>query len=258
VEIRVLGAHKLESRDTRHTCFLIDGALAIDAGSLATALSPAEQCGIRAMLLTHRHFDHTRDLPTIALGTLHDPRHIDVYGLPATLDAVRNHYLNWDMYPDFTEPLGELPAKYRLHPVGEEEAFEVQGYQVRSFPMPHPAPTVAFLLSDAAGACVAYTGDTKGQLLPLFQAQPAVQLLFAEVSFPTDQRELAELTGHLTPGMLGDQLRAALDAGLPVPRVVVVHRDPHRDDEILAELESLATELGVELEAGHKDQTFTL
>ena len=37
MEIRVLGAHMLESRDTRHTCFLIDNIMALDAGSLAAS-----------------------------------------------------------------------------------------------------------------------------------------------------------------------------------------------------------------------------
>ena len=65
MEIRVLGAHMLESRDTRHTCFLIDNVMALDAGSLASALTVSEQAKVAAVLLTHRHFDHIRDLPTL-------------------------------------------------------------------------------------------------------------------------------------------------------------------------------------------------
>ena len=37
VRIRVLGAHNLETESARHTCFLIDGVLAIDAGSLVSS-----------------------------------------------------------------------------------------------------------------------------------------------------------------------------------------------------------------------------
>ena len=73
MEVRVLGAHQLESLDTRHTCFLIDGVLGVDAGSLASALSPTEQAQVLAVLLTHQHFDHIRDIPTLGLCTLMIP-----------------------------------------------------------------------------------------------------------------------------------------------------------------------------------------
>ena len=58
MKTRVLGVHNLETKHTRHTCFLIDGSLALDAGSLASTLSVEELAGIRAVLLTHHHFDH--------------------------------------------------------------------------------------------------------------------------------------------------------------------------------------------------------
>ena len=39
MQVRVLGAHNLETDATHHTCFLVDGVLAIDAGSIATTLA---------------------------------------------------------------------------------------------------------------------------------------------------------------------------------------------------------------------------
>ena len=36
MRIRVLGAHNMETAQTKHTCFLVDDSLAIDAGSLMT------------------------------------------------------------------------------------------------------------------------------------------------------------------------------------------------------------------------------
>ena len=35
MEVRVLGAHALESKDTHHTCLLIDGALGLGSAELA-------------------------------------------------------------------------------------------------------------------------------------------------------------------------------------------------------------------------------
>ena len=62
MEIKVPGAHMLESRDTRHTCFLIYEIIGLDAGSLASAFTLAEQLQIGAVLLTHRRFEHIQDL----------------------------------------------------------------------------------------------------------------------------------------------------------------------------------------------------
>ena len=69
MRVRVLGAHQLETRDTRLTSFLIDGVLAVDAGSLTSGLTLAEQETVAAILITHHHFDHCRDLLTFGLNT---------------------------------------------------------------------------------------------------------------------------------------------------------------------------------------------
>ena len=76
MQVRVLGAHNLETDSTHHTCFLVDGQLAIDAGSIASTLARDEQLLVRHVLLTHLHFDHTRDIPTLGLQTLDVYNHI--------------------------------------------------------------------------------------------------------------------------------------------------------------------------------------
>lgn len=251
MEIRVLGAHKLESRKTRHTCFLIDGVLGLDAGSLASALTPAEQAQVRAVLLTHHHFDHVRDLPTLGLATLSDPKSIEVYALAETLEAVRRHLLNGDLYPDLTEKLGAGPPKYRFQPVRPDVPFGVLDYRVKPIPTTHPVPTVGYRVQSDTGGCIAYTGDTSGNL-PAFLQGPAVpQVLFVEVSFPDRLAGLAELTGHLTPSTLRGQLLAALAAGLTLPRLVAVHLNPEDQQELVDELGAVATELEIDLTPGY-------
>ena len=62
MQVRVLGAHNLETIETHHTCFLVDGVLAIDAGSLVSTLGADEQ---RATLRGVRSgaSEHTSGLP---------------------------------------------------------------------------------------------------------------------------------------------------------------------------------------------------
>ena len=258
MEVRVLGAHQLESLDTRHTCFLIDGVLGVDAGSLASALSPIEQAQVLAVLLTHQHFDHIRDIPTLGLCTLNDPKSIDVYSLPETLEAVHSHLLNWDMYPDLTEKLTAGPPKYLLNPVQPDVLFRVLGYQVKPIPVPHPAPCVGYIVQSDAGGCMAYTGDTSGNIISFFQDQLVPQVLFVEVTFPDRLVDLARLTGHLTPSMLREQLQPALKAGLSLPRMVAVHVSPEVREELVGELAALAADLGVDLTPGHEGMVVEL
>jgi ribonuclease BN (tRNA processing enzyme) len=63
MRVKILGAHQAESRDHHFTSILIDDRMAIDAGGLTSTLTFEEQPRLEAVLITHRHFDHVKDLP---------------------------------------------------------------------------------------------------------------------------------------------------------------------------------------------------
>lgn len=202
MRVRVLGAHNLESRTTRHACLLVDGVLGVDAGSLASALSPAEQQAVRAVLLTHRHFDHVRDLPTLGLATLDSQQAIEVFGLDDTLRSVRAHLMDGEVYPDMTQGLNGQPPKYRFNSLNGGQQLTVLGYQVKAVPVTHAVSAVGYIVRDEAGGSMAYTGDTGGDLARFFRDEMAPRVLFVDVTFPNRLEQRAKLTGHLTPGML--------------------------------------------------------
>ncbi len=252
MEIRLLGAHNLESRDARHTCFLVDGFLGIDVGSLASALSSSEQAEVRALLITHRHFDHTRDIPTLGLATLDDPRHIDVYSLPETLDGVHTHLLDGDVYPDLTQGLNGEPPKYKFHPIKPWESITVLGYEVKPIPMPHAVPCVGYIVKSDSGDCMAYTGDTGGDLRLFFRDSLSPQVVFVDVTYPNRLEWRAKLTGHLTPGLLRLQILEALKENITLPRIVPVHINLADSEEVAEELKAVTADLGIDLEPGYE------
>ena len=258
MQIRVLGVHKLETARTKHTCFLIDGVLGVDAGSLASSLSLEELKQVRALLLTHQHFDHVRDVPTIGLATLGDQNTVDVYSINETLDAVHRNLLNGDIYPDMTKSLGAEPPKFRYNPIQPESDFRVLDYTVKAVTMPHAVPAVGFMVSTDEGDCFAYTGDTGDtgtNLLPFLNSNAKRNVLFLEVTFPDRLSELAGLTGHLTPKSVRGQLQEASRRGLNLPKMIAVHLDPEYQDELEEEISKLATDLQVDLTTGNHGTT---
>ena len=175
MKIRVLGAHNMETAQTRHTCFLVDDSLAIDAGSLMTALTSHEKNRLRAILLTHRHFDHVRDLPSLGLQTMDNGVTVDLYGLPDTLDAISTRLMDGLLYPNFTvRPTPECP-KYRMRPIAPGRAFNVCGLGVLPLSVPHGAPAVGFVVRKGIVYCGLYRrhGRRTAALPCTFAAAPS-------------------------------------------------------------------------------------
>lgn len=252
MNVRILGAQSLEGQNTRHTCFLVDGVIAIDAGSLMRALSADEQRKIQAVLLTHRHFDHIRDLPSLGLATLDTGGSVSLYSLPETLDTIVSRLMDGVLYPDFTQRLTPNGPKYRLHSITPGDTFNVHGYLVRPLGVPHSAPTVGYIVHEPEGGSFAYCGDSGGDLLPFFQDPLKPSPLFIEVTFAGRMESRARLTGHLTPGLLRREIEEALREKLAIPQIIIVHRNPDHEDEIAEELETVASELGVEIVLAQK------
>ena len=96
MELRILGAHNMESKDTRMASHLIDGVLAIDAGGLTGALSFEEQQGIRAVILSYRHFDHVRDVIPLGATLRGMGGTVEIYAIKDTIDFVADKLLDGD------------------------------------------------------------------------------------------------------------------------------------------------------------------
>jgi len=130
----------MESRTTRFEAHLIDGVLALDAGSLTRTLTFKEQAQVRVILLSHRHFDHVRDLLPLGLA-LHDRGGtVDVYGIQDTIDFVSTRLLDGSLYPDLVRiPNSENPVVH-LHTIDYLQPFQILDYAVTAVPVPHSGP----------------------------------------------------------------------------------------------------------------------
>lgn len=253
--MQVVGAYQTESAGRRATTFLIDDRLAIDAGNLAAALTREEQRALEAVLLTHYHYDHVRDFPSVAFSRWGYAT-LPVFCLPEVREALRSAFFNGALWPKLDEaPTSEAPA-VRFAEVTPGEPFTVAGYRVTPAPANHVAPAVGFLV-ERDGRSVFYTSDTHGAVPGLWE-QVRPDLLLIEVTFPNRLDAVAVESKHLTPKRLGAELETYRALHGTLPQVVAVHRNADYEDEIVAELATLADQLGAPIDAPEDGRRYRL
>ena len=141
MNIRILGAHNSESQTTGCVCFLIDNTLAVDAGSLTSNLSILNQQKLTAILLTHQHYDHIRDIPGIALNLSLRGASIDVYSTNKVRATIETHLLNGKVYPEF-QKLPVTKPTINLNAVKPYEPQIIDGHSILAIPVNHGDATV--------------------------------------------------------------------------------------------------------------------
>jgi len=258
LEIQILGAHQLELKGTRLTSLLIDGILAIDAGGLTSALSLPEQKKIKTVLLTHHHFDHTRDLVTLAANAgYYWQGQLKVYALRYTLDIVTTCLLDGKMYANFLEyPSKEKPTLI-LEAVEPYSRKTIAGYDVLAVPVKHSVPTVGYQITSSDGKSLFYTGDTTVGISNHWQyVYP--QLLIAEVAGPNKYGDWLKKAGHLCARLLKEELIQFRQLKGYLPRVIVIHIGNPFEQEIKEEVAQVAQELEADISLGYEDMKVTL
>ena len=258
MEIQILGAHQLELKGTRLTSLLIDGILVVDAGGLTSALSLTEQKKIKAVLLTHHHFDHTRDLVTLAANAAYYWQgQLKVYALSYTLDVVINCLLDGKIYSNFLEyPSKEKPTLI-LEAVEPYSRNTIAGYDVLAVPVKHSVPTVGYQITSSDGKSLFYTSDTTVGISDCWQ-HISPQLLIAEVTGPNRYGDWFKKAGHLSARLLKEELTQFRRLKGYLPRVIVIHIGNPFEQEIKEEVARVAQELEADISLGYEDMKVTL
>ena len=238
-----------ETADTRLTSLVIDGVLALDAGGLSSGLSSPDQRKLKAILLTHHHYDHVRDIPVIGMnfslwGT------IEIYSIPPVFEVLSAHLINGKLYPDFLVWPGERPA-IKFIAIEPHKPINIGGYNVLALPVNHGVPAVGYQVASPEGKKVFYTGDT-GIGLSACWEYVSPDLLITEVSMPQMLEEKARETGHLTPQLLRSELQQFLKLKGYLPTVLLVHINPFLESEIEREVAEVAQELGANIALGRE------
>jgi phosphoribosyl 1,2-cyclic phosphodiesterase len=254
MRVQILGAHQGESRDTRFMSVLIDGRLALDAGGLTSSLTFDEQLRIEAVLITHRHYDHIKDLPVLAHAQW-ETRALELYCIADTRDNLRRHIFNDVLWPSLKkEEGGYFPVVF--NEVNPGEPFDLLGYRVFPFSVPHTVPSVGYCI-ESGGKSVLYTADTSGEGHPPW-ADLRPDLLLVETTMSNRFTEQAARFKHMTPLTLGGELVAFKEKQGYYPRTVCVHINPNHEREIREELAVLSRELNADISAAREGMVIEL
>jgi ribonuclease BN (tRNA processing enzyme) len=255
MDIRIVGAHQTETSSGHATTFLIDERIALDAGNLAGALSLEGQRSLAAVLLTHYHYDHIRDFPSVAFSRWGNET-LPTYCLPVVRERLRESFFNGVVWPRLDAiPSEELPA-IRFCDLEPYAGFDVAGYRVLPAPANHSAPAVGFRI-ERNGRSVFYTGDTHGGEPGLWRRVQA-DLVLIEVSLPNRLDHVAVDAKHLTPNRLVLEIEAYRRANGSLPTFAAIHRGSDYEEEIVAELRQVSDEIGVSIEIPHDGHVFSL
>jgi ribonuclease BN (tRNA processing enzyme) len=250
MKIKVLGAHNTESRRTRFMSILVDDILALDAGGITSSLAFRDQLKIKALLITHGHYDHIRDVPSLAMNFYLREKTIALYTHQAVSANLTRYFLNGDLYPEFQKkPLSEPTLKINL--LTANQKVNIEGYQVLPIPVNHAIPAMGYSITSVDGKSIFYSGDTGAGLSEIWD-KVSPQALFLELTTSNRWEESVKSSGHLTPNLLQKELaKFRLIKGY-WPQIIAVHINPTVEREIAREILGVNQSLGTHIQMGHE------
>jgi ribonuclease BN (tRNA processing enzyme) len=238
MEVRFIASSPDAPRDRQYvSSYLVNGAIAIDAGCIGYWGSPQQQSQVRHVFITHTHMDHIASLP-IFLDNAYDPgsEPPTLHAMPEILRVLQDHIFNGKVWPDFLnmKPGGHPFVNIRSVEPGTQ--IEIEGLRILPVQVNHLVPTVGYIVSDGKSTVV-FSSDT-GPTSAIWEAArefPEPRTILIEASFPNSMKRLAELSFHLTPEMLAEEAAKFP----PTAKILVMHIKPRFRQQIEAELKAL-------------------
>jgi len=239
-KITILGSSGSKSEKGGSSAFMLNNEHVIDAGNL---LSPLEEksAKLETVWLTHSHLDHIIDIAYI-LDNYYAKREktLNIFGLSETLEAVKKHFLNDTIWPDFSKiPLENgtgMSLAYHDIEVGKSYPFEEDG-TIEAVFTEHTVPSCGYIIhkKDSGVIITADTYSLDG-IVNYLSHENTIQALVVECSFPIRMQELARVSKHFTPYSLFEELKPLEGKDL---NIYINHIKPAYQDEICAEIEEM-------------------
>ncbi|MDF1876568.1 HD domain-containing protein [Sulfurimonas sp. SAG-AH-194-L11] len=211
-QITILGAYGTKSKGYGTTAFYLNKKNVIDAGNLLEPLN-IESIDIENIWMTHSHLDHIIDIAYILDNYFNlRKKSLNIIGLPETIKAIKENFLNDTIWPDFSKiqlTLSREMAVTYTELELEEEYVIGENESLRAFKTDHTVESCGYIYTKK-GASVLITADTHSldNAIEEINENTNISSIVMECSFPSEMRELAINSKHLTPELLFEKLEA--------------------------------------------------
>jgi HD-GYP domain-containing protein (c-di-GMP phosphodiesterase class II)/phosphoribosyl 1,2-cyclic phosphodiesterase len=207
--IKILGAFGAKTTSTSMTCVQLDESTVIDAGNILLGLGEEAEL-IDNILLTHSHMDHIADIPFV-IDVFFSQRTstLNIYGTKNTLDNLKKHILNWEIWPDFSQIplLGTKTMAITLHEIELNKDFYINNIKLKAIKTNHTDGSCGYVVEKNNNA-IFFTADTTTcpEIWNEINNNEKINSVIVDVSFTSDYRQLAVDSKHFTPELLSEDL----------------------------------------------------
>jgi HD-GYP domain-containing protein (c-di-GMP phosphodiesterase class II)/phosphoribosyl 1,2-cyclic phosphodiesterase len=210
-QIQVLGAYgtKLNGRGT--SSFYLNSKNVIDAGNLLEPLG-TKSVEIENIWLTHSHLDHIVDIAYVIENYFSlRKKTLNIIGLPETIKAVKENFLNNTIWPDFSQirmnNSSQMAITYTELDVNIEYSLG-ENESVKAFKTDHTVASCGYIYTRNDSA-ILITSDTFSlkSMIEKVHKNKKITSIVVECSFPNELKDLAIESKHLTPKLVFQQLK---------------------------------------------------
>lgn len=212
MHIKILGAYGSKSKGYGSSAFYLNTENVIDAGNLLESLD-ISSIDIENIWITHSHLDHIIDIAYILDNYFNiRKKSLNIIGLPQTIKAIRENFLNDIIWPDFSQiPLllsDEMAVTYQEIEIDKKYEIGANEY-IKAFLTDHTVASCGYIYYKNSSAVLitsdTYSLDTMKEEL---QKEKQIKTIVIECSFPNELKNLAIQSKHLTPELLFEQLKS--------------------------------------------------
>lgn len=239
MKLEILGAYGGNTDTNFLTSFCIDAFLAMDAGCLTQGLPLKRQQAITDVLISHSHLDHTLSLPFLVdnlFGVTEEP--LQVWTHDPVIRALKTHIFNEVTWPDFTQLPSVAKPSLAFNEIQSGKPFQIRHLKITPVQVNHVVTCFGFLVeSTQEDAAILFTADTGNtdEIWQIANTCPHLKAVIIDCSFPNEMKDLAVISGHMTPLQVAEDL-AKLDREV---QVMIYHIKPQFEATINAQLNAL-------------------
>lgn len=238
--IKILGAYGTKAKGFGTTSFMLNPSTVIDAGNLLDSLEE-DSLHVENIYLTHSHLDHISDIAYIIDNYFTQrEKTLNIIGLPQTIKAMKEHFLNDIIWPDFSKiPLANsAQMSVRYSEIHLNNTYSLNDTTtLKPIKTDHTVPSCGYIYK-VNGRGVLITADTYSleNIINIVDKDNEITSLVVECSFTSDMQTLAEVSKHLTPKLLFEALKKLKRDDITL---YINHIKPSCLEEISEEIEKL-------------------